>query len=132
MLDDEFNINPESKATLVSLTCPKMENYATSELTKKSLDEMVELLRTLGVKTVQTFTQNKKTIDPATIIGAGKLEEISLAAKELGSELLVLDFELTAGQIKNIRNITNMAVIDRCHVILEIFAKHARTKEAKI
>ncbi len=132
MFDSEFTIDTNSKATLVSMTCPKMENYATPELTKKSLDEMVELLRTLGVATTETFVQNKKTVDPATIIGVGKLEEIAISAKEHGSELLVLDFELTAGQIKNIREVTKMAVVDRCHVILEIFAKHARTKEAKI
>jgi GTP-binding protein HflX len=74
----------------------------------------------------------RKSVDPATILGSGKILEIAEAAKEEGSNFLVFDCELTASQIRNIKKLTKLSVIDRCHVILEIFAKHARTKEAKI
>ncbi len=66
------------------------------------------------------------------MLGPGKLEEIGDAAKYEGSEILVFDFELTASQIRNIKEITGLEVIDRCMVILEIFAQHARTADAKI
>ncbi len=132
MLDNEFHINIESQATLVSLVTPLLEEHRTIQESQRSLTELRELLRTLGIKAMSEIIQNKKTIDAATFLGSGKLEEIAKQAKEEGSDLLVFDFELKASQVRNIRKITGMSVIDRVHVILEIFARHARTREAKI
>lgn len=132
MMDNEFNIDSNYKATMVSLVCPSFDDHKTEAETQRSLNELKELLRTLGLRTGEFHIQNKKDIDPATILGSGKLQEIAEAAHEDGSELLVFDFELTARQIANIRKITGLSVVDRNHVILEIFAKHARTREAKI
>jgi GTP-binding protein HflX len=86
----------------------------------------------LGLVAGEEYVQNRKQIDSATMLGEGKLQEIADAAREEGSELLVFDFELTASQVRNIKKITEMEVVDRNTVILEIFAQHARTKEAKI
>ena len=132
MLDNEFHISTDIKATLVSLICHNFKEHQNELSTKRSLNELRELLRTLGVEAGGEYIQNRKSIDPSTILGSGKLIEIANQAKEDGSQLLVFDFDLTAGQIKNIKKITKLSVVDRCHVILEIFAKHARTKEAKI
>lgn len=132
MMDNEFNIDPNYKATLVSIVCPTFEEHKTEAESTRSINELRELLRTLGLATGEAHLQNKKEIDPATILGSGKLSEIAEAAKENDSQLLVFDFELTARQIANIRKITGLSVVDRVHVILEIFAKHARTREAKI
>ncbi|MBC7537909.1 MAG: GTPase HflX [Bacteriovorax sp.] len=132
MMDNEFNIDPTYQATLVSLVCPSFPDHTTEAESQRSITELRELLRTLGLKTGTSHVQNKKEIDPATILGSGKLKEIAEAAEAEGSKLLVFDFELTARQITNIRNLTGLSVVDRVHVILEIFAKHARTKEAKI
>lgn len=132
MLDNEFHISKEAKATLVSIVCPGFEEHKSESDTKRSLAELKELMRTLGVDTVCEVIQNRKSIDPATIIGSGKLDEIAKQAEELDSGLLVFDCELSASQIRNIRKISGMAVVDRCHVILEIFSQHAHTKEAKI
>jgi GTP-binding protein HflX len=66
------------------------------------------------------------------MLGEGKLQEIADAAHDEGSEILVFDFELTGAQVRNIKEITKLEVVDRNTVILEIFAHHARTKEAKI
>ncbi len=132
MLDNEFHINIESQATLVSLVTPHLEEHTTIQESQRSLTELRELLRTLGIKAMSEIIQNKKTIDAATFLGSGKLEEIAKQAKDEGSDLLVFDFELKASQVRNIRKITGMSVIDRVHVILEIFARHARTREAKI
>lgn len=132
MFDNEFRISKDAKASLVSVVTNKLDSHCTDEETIRSMDELEALMRTLDIPVVSSHIQNKKELDPATMIGSGKLREISEEAKEKGATLLVFDFELTASQIKNIKKISNLAVIDRCHVILEIFAEHARTKEAKI
>jgi len=132
MLDNEFHINISSQATLVSLVAPQLDEHRTIQESQRSLTELRELLRTLGIKAMSEIIQNKKQIDAATFLGSGKLEEVAKQAKDEGSDLLVFDFELSASQVRNIRKITGMSVIDRVHVILEIFARHARTREAKI
>lgn len=132
MNQDEYKLPLGKKASLVSIVCDKFENHATLIETNHSLRELRELLRTLGLIAGEEYVQNRKQLDPATMIGAGKLEEIAVAALDEGSELLVFDFELTGAQVRNIKEITKMEVVDRNTVILEIFAHHARTKEAKI
>lgn len=132
MNHDEFKLPLGQKASLVSIVCEKFENHATVLETNNSLRELRELLRTLGLVDGEEYVQNRKQIDPATMLGHGKLEEIADAAREEGSTLLVFDFELTGSQQRNIKDITKMEVVDRNTIILEIFAHHARTKEAKI
>ncbi len=129
---DEFRIPLDGQATLVSIVCDSLENHKTELETKRSLTELKELLRTLGLKFSSEHVQNRKNIEAGTFIGAGKVKEIAELAREEGSNLLVFDFELTASQVRNIKEITKMEVIDRVTVILEIFAKHAHTKEAKL
>ncbi|MCK5072539.1 MAG: GTPase HflX [Bacteriovoracaceae bacterium] len=132
MLDNEFHISRDAKATLVSIICPKWSGHSTPEETEHSLLELSELMRTLNIKTVGSHIQSKKQINPATILGKGKLLEIAESAKNSDSNLLVFDCELTASQIRNIKKLTDLSIVDRCHVILEIFGGHARTREAKI
>ncbi|MBL7664930.1 MAG: GTPase HflX [Bacteriovoracaceae bacterium] len=129
---DEFKITTEYKATLVSIVTPKLDGHTDMGETKASLAELRELLRTLGLEAGQEFVQNKKDIDPATVLGHGKIEEIAEAAKADGSKLLVFDFELKPSQVRNIREITGLEVADRVNIILEIFAQHAHTRDAKI
>lgn len=131
-MNEDFQISLDNKATLVSLVCDNFEHHKTLEQTQNSLRELRELLKTLGLEPGSEHYQNRSKIDPATMLGAGKLEEIAKIAKEEDSKVLVFDFELTASQMRNIKKITNLEVIDRCLVILEIFAQHARTNEAKI
>jgi len=130
--DFDFQIDLRSKASIVSVICPQLEGHKTEKESAHSFNELKELLRTLGISVVSETTQTRKELDAGTMVGRGKLEEIAELAKQSGAELLVFDFELTSSQIKNIRNITGLDTIDRCHVILEIFARHARTKESKI
>jgi GTPase len=129
---DEFKMPLGQKASLVSIVCDKFENHSNILETNNSLRELRELLRTLGIKAGEEYVQNRKQIDPATMLGEGKLQEIAEAARAEGSTLLVFDFELTASQVRNIKEITKLEIVDRNTVILEIFAHHARTKEAKI
>ena len=132
MFDSQLHIESGAKATLVSVICPKLDEHKNESETNRSLQEMRELLRTLKIEAHKDYIQNKQSLDPATIIGRGKLSEIAQFAKDEKSDLLVFDVELTASQIRNIKKISGLDVIDRCHVILEIFARHAQTKEAKI
>ncbi len=132
MLDNEFHMARDAKASLISLICPKFHERRTEIETQRSLNELRELLKTLHIKTGYQYIQNRKDIDPATLLGSGKLKEIALKAQEENSTLLAFDFELTASQIRNIKHITGCSVVDRVHIILEIFAQHARTREAKI
>ncbi len=132
MNQEEYKLPVGQKASLVSMVCDRFESHKTIIETNASLRELRELLRTLGLVGGEEYVQNRKQIDPATMLGAGKLEEIAEMAREEGSSLLVFDFELTASQSRNIKEITKLEVVDRNTVILEIFAHHARTKEAKI
>lgn len=132
MNQDDFKLPLGQKASLVSIVCEKFENHSSVLETNNSLRELRELLRTLGLIPGEDYVQNRKQIDPATMLGEGKLLEIAEAAKDEGSTLLVFDFELTGSQQRNIKKITEMEVVDRNTIILEIFAHHARTKEAKI
>ena len=132
MNHEEYKLPLGQKASLVSIVCDKFENHSTILETNNSLKELRELLRTLGLTPGEEYIQNRKQIDPATMLGEGKLQEIADAAREEGSQLLVFDFELTGAQVRNIKEITKLEIVDRNTVILEIFAHHARTKEARI
>lgn len=129
---DEYNIKLGSKAVMVSLVCDNFEGHKTSEETQHSLNELRELLLTLGVEPGNSYVQNRTKLDPATMLGPGKIEEIAQKAKEEDASILVFDFELTSSQMRNIKKLTNLEVIDRHLIILEIFAHHAQTNEAKI
>lgn len=129
---EEYRLSFNEKAVIVSLVCPKFEGHESIEESQASINEMKELLRTLEIPTGSEFIQVRKSLDPATMMGAGKLEEIAELCRTEKSNLMVFDFELSASQQRNIKEIAKMNVIDRNSVILEIFAKHARTKEAKI
>ncbi len=129
---DNFSLSTSSKASLVSIICNKFEYHADEVETNHSLVELRELLRTLGIETGEQYTQKRNDIVAGTILGKGRLEEIAEAAQKEGSKYLVFDFELTASQQRNIKKITKMVIIDRVSIILEIFAAHAKTKEAKI
>lgn len=132
MNQEEYEIKIGSKATLVSIVCESFENHSSEGETEAGLSELRELLRTLGIESGSSFWQKRKQLDPGTMLGEGKLQEIAEVAKEEGSRYLVFDFELKASQIRNIQRITDLEVIDRVQIILEIFAHHARTRDAKI
>ncbi len=98
---------------------------------EQSLDELERLLDTLGGKVLGRFTQKRDRPSPSHFIGVGKAEEIAQQAKELCCDLVAFDHELSGTQQKNLEKVMNCRVVDRTGVILDIFSKHARTKEAK-
>lgn len=97
-----------------------------------TLAELEELAATAGAVVVGRATQRKRDIDNATYIGSGKAEELSLTASALEADLLIFDDELSPVQARNLGTITGVRVIDRTALILDIFARHAQSREGKL
>lgn len=94
--------------------------------------ELRELARTAGLRVLETASQKRQSPDPRTLVGEGKLRDVVLASKQLGVDLVVFDRELTGGQMRNIAELTDQKVIDRTQLILDIFARHATSREGKL
>jgi GTP-binding protein HflX len=98
-----------------------------------SLEELRQLIATLGWKIAGVLTQKMSSITAASLIGPGKLEELSELVKAHPEvESVAFDHELTTTQVRNIREATDVDVYDRPAIILEIFHRHARTREAQL
>lgn len=100
--------------------------------TKDSLDELEELAKTAGAVTVGKVIQNRESIHPGTYIGKGKIDEVKQFIWELDATGVICDDELSPAQLKNLEMELDIKVIDRTVMILDIFAKHASTREGKI
>jgi GTPase len=98
----------------------------------ESLAELRTLAESAGAKVVGEILQRRDRPDPATLIGGGKLEEIAGAAAAVNADLLLFDHDLTASQQRNVEKIVKLRVIDRTQLILDIFARHARTREGQL
>ena len=105
-----------------------------AEEAERGLDELERLLATAGGRVFARVMQNKPSIDPATVIGSGKVEEIADLCEKNGVELVIFDMELSPAQIRNLEDGIGMdiRVIDRSMLILDIFALHATTMEGKV
>jgi GTPase len=99
---------------------------------EESLAELRTLAGSAGATVVGEILQRRDRPDPATLIGSGKLEEIAGAAASVNADLLLFDHDLTASQQRNIEKIVKLRVIDRTQLILDIFARHARTREGQL
>ncbi len=99
---------------------------------ERSLAELCELVRAAGGEVVGMLSQRRQQIDAATYIGKGKLEELKLAAETVGANILVCDDELSPAQLRNIEDYCQMKVVDRSLLILDIFARRAKTAEGKL
>ena len=97
-----------------------------------SLDELEQLAATAGVDVVGRVTQKVDRSNPATLVGKGKLTEIKAAQEALGADMLMFDEELTPTQQRNLEEALNTKIIDRTGVILDIFARHAQTREGRL
>ena len=99
---------------------------------EESLAELRSLATSAGAEIAGEFLQHRDRPDPATLIGSGKLQEIAGATAAVSADLLLFDHDLTASQQRNIEKLVNTRVIDRTQLILDIFAKHARTREGQL
>ena len=99
---------------------------------EESLAELRALAESAGARIAGQILQRRDRIDPATLIGAGKLEEIAGAAAAANADFLLFDHDLSPSQQRNIEKIVHRRVIDRTQLILDIFARHARTREGQL
>jgi GTP-binding protein HflX len=98
---------------------------------ERRLDELAALADTAGAEPVARVVQSRSDPDPATFVGKGKISEIHDAVHRSSADLVVLDDELSAGQLRNLEERLGTKVIDRTALILDIFALHARSREGK-
>ncbi len=125
MIENQKIINEE--ALLVGV----IQGQMTVDLIGEHLDELELLAKTAGAKVIGRITQKISKINPATFIGKGKANQLINQAKELKAKIIIFDQELTPAQIKNYHKLSEkVKVIDRSGLILDIFQKHAKTKEA--
>ncbi len=110
----------------------KSKNALIVSDSQSGIEECIGLLKTLGGNAQKTLLLSKRRIDPATYIGKGKVEEIANILEENLLDLLLVDFNLSPSQVKNLEKNIRTLILDRSGIILEIFNQHARTKEAKL
>lgn len=97
-----------------------------------SLEELERLAETAGAQVVQKFTQQLKSVTPATLLGRGKVESIRAAIVDVKPDLVIVDADLSPAQQRNLENILGVRVVDRSQLILDIFAQRARSNEGKL
>lgn len=127
MLDKKNIIQQEEKAVLVGL----VHKDQTEVQVKEYLEELAFLAETAGAKAVKRFTQKLAHPDSRTFVGKGKLEQILEYIQGKDINLVIFDDELSGSQIQNIEKVLNCKTIDRSDLILDIFARRAKTAQAK-
>jgi GTPase len=128
MIEKKNIIQDEEQAVLVGL----IHKSQTEEQVMEYLTELAFLAETAGAKAVKTFTQKLQHPDSKTFVGKGKLEEIGEYVRAKGINLVIFDDELTGSQIGNIEKAIHVKTIDRSDLILDIFARRAKTAQAKV
>ena len=127
MLDKSNLFQSSENAILVGVALKEQKDHQVNEY----LEELAFLATTAGAVTARTFIQKLQHPDSKTYIGKGKLEEIKNYAAGKDISVLIFDDELTGAQISNIEKATNIKTIDRSDLILDIFARRAKTAQAK-
>ena len=119
--------NKEEKeiAVLVGADCGEYD-------AESSIAELEELAKSADAEVVATVLQKRERPNPATYVGEGKLAEIKEQCEQLEADVLIFDCELTPSQQRNIENFTDLKVVDRTELILDIFARRARSSEGKL
>ena len=108
-----------------------IDDNTTEEAVNEYLDELDFLAQTAGVVPIKRFVQRLEYPNPRTFVGAGKIQEIRDFIHENDPDLVIFDDELSAGQLRNIEHELRCRILDRTNLILDIFARRARTAHAK-
>lgn len=99
---------------------------------EESMAELEELAKSAGVVVQDKVIQRRQAIDRKTVLGRGKLDELLIRSLQLGADMLVFDRELSPGQVRSLSEATDLKIIDRSQLILDIFSQRAQTSEGKI
>ncbi len=125
MIDNK--ISEQEKVLLIGV----ISQVNNESVVKEHIQELCLLVKTAGAEVAGVITQKVSKINPATLIGAGKAKQIISQAEGIGAKIIIFDDELSPAQIKNYHKMSkNIKILDRNGLILDIFKKHARTKEA--
>lgn len=114
------------RAILVSVTTGSVA------AAKESLEELRELARSAGVVVLDSIVQRRPKLDPRSLVGRGKLDELIIRSLQLGVDVIIFDQNLTPAQVRAINEATDLKIIDRTQIILDIFAQRAQSREGKI
>src|ERR1700757_5186275 len=131
----QHQISTAERALLVGLgwkRAPRFPGIPAGVQGRESLFELVELARSAGAEVAGSIFQLREAADPATLVGRGKLEEIRAEANARQSALIIFDGELSPVQQRNIKELTERRVIERTQLILDIFVRHARSREGQL
>lgn len=120
-------LKTKEKAILVGVKLPPVNRFSIED----SLQELTLLTETAGGEVLDTVIQERQKLNPAFFIGSGKLEDIKSLSRRKGANIVIFDDDLTPAQVYNLEQELDIKVIDRSWLILDIFAKRARTKEAQ-
>jgi GTP-binding protein HflX len=96
------------------------------------LHELAELARTADIRVVGRLYQRRASPDSASYLGSGKVKELASRVQETGANLVICDDDLSPAQVRNLEEVVNVRVVDRSELILDIFARHARTQQARL
>lgn len=118
--------DPREKAILISVSQDSRRE------TDDSLDELTELARTADVVVLDRFVQRPRRLNPKYLMGEGKAREVVIQALQQGATLLIFDQDLAPSQVRSIAALTDLKVIDRSQLILDIFARRAHTRDGKV
>jgi GTP-binding protein HflX len=124
---DTQKLEEKERAMLVGVKLPGISSFLVQDL----LDELKLLAETAGAEVVDWVVQERKKLDPAFLIGKGKVKEIKELSQNKEANLIIFDDDLTPAQLWNLQKEIGLKIIDRSCLILDIFAKRAKTKEAK-
>jgi GTPase len=128
-------VSTAERALLVGVgwkRAPRFPGMPAGEQGRESLAELVELARSAGAEVAGTVFQVRDKADPATLVGRGKLDEVRAEATAHDAPLIIFDSNLSPMQQRNIEEATECRVIDRTQLILDIFARHARSREGQL
>lgn len=115
------------RAILVSVTTDSKKSRA-----EDSLTELKQLAKSNNLVVLDTILQYRKEIDPRYVLGKGKLNDLLIRTLQLGADLIIFDRELTPAQVRSISDVTELKIIDRTQLILDIFAQRAKSNDGKI
>ena len=118
------------KVVLVGLNSPVLKRDENA--TEESLEELVALVETAGGETVGIVLQNRPSPDPRTFIGEGKVEEVKEYCQNNQATMVIFDNDLSPSQMRVLTELLGVQVLDRCGLILDIFAQRAKTKEGRL
>jgi GTP-binding protein HflX len=131
----QYNVSNAERALLVGVGWKRAARFPgmpAGEQGRVSLAELVELAKSAGAEIVGTVFQVRDSADSATLVGRGKLDEIRAEANAHQAPLIIFDSNLSPVQQRNIEELTERRVIDRTQLILDIFARHARSREGQL